>query len=200
MCEDNEIGFVINLPRFRPLMDLDVPFHSVMVNTPDQLHHYSGRTEYGSYHINMFNSNFPPKLYQTKLSAELSRTEIANIADHYRGRIEMMVFGRTELMCTRDPGLAAGTLKDEFEHEFPVYRDDHGLAHILNSSDLLLLPHLSELSSMGIDSFGIDLRKRPVQLAKAVADAYWNRDVSKKGRITEICGSINYGHYLRGVS
>jgi len=200
MCDKNDIEFVVNLPRFRPLMDLSVPGDSVMVNNPDQLYHYRGKKEYRSYHMNMFNSFFPPTVFQTTLSAELSKSEIREMAEHYGGRIEMMVFGRTELMCTRDPGLAAGTLKDELEHDFQVYRDSFGLAHILNSSDLLLPQYINEQGSMGIDSFGIDLRKRPVSLAKIVADAYKNKDISKKGMITEMCGSINYGHYLRGVS
>ena len=200
LCDKNDVEFVANLPRFRPLMDLDAPFRNVMVNTPDQLHHCKDKNKYGSCHMNMFNSSFPPMLQQATLSAELSRSDIRGIAEHHKGPIEVMVFGRTELMCTRDPKLSAGTLKDELEHDFPVYRDSFGLAHILNSSDLLLLPYLSELSSMGIDSFGIDLRKRPASLAKIVADAYGNRDISNKGKITEMCGSINYGHYLRGVS
>ena len=200
VCDKSGVEFIVNLPRFRPLMDLDTFGCNVMVSTPDQLHHYRGRKEYGSYHMNMFNSFFPPAMYQTVLSVELSKSEIRETAERHSGRIEMMVFGRTELMCTRDPKIAAGKLRDELEHEFPVYRDDFGLAHILNSSDLLLLPYLNELGSMGIDSFGIDLRKRPASLAKAVAEAYADRDVNKKGKITEMCGSINYGHYLRGVS
>ena len=198
-CDKHGVEFVVNLPRFRPLMDLDVNDHNVMVNTPDQLHFFKGRRAFGSYHMNMFNSSFPQTLHQTTLSAELSKPEIINIAEHYKGRIEVMVFGRTELMCTRDTGLTAGMLRDELEHDFPTYRDSFGLAHILNSSDLLLLQYLGELGSMGIDSVGIDLRKRPVSLAKAVAEAYRNKDISKKGRIAEMCGTINYGHYLRGV-
>ena len=200
LCGKSDVEFVVNLPRFRPLMDLEVPGRNVMVNTPDQLHHFRDRKEYGSYHMNMFNSSFPSAMHQTTLSAELSKADIRGVAEHHKGLIEVMVFGRTELMCTRDQGLAAGTLRDELGHEFPVYRDSFGLAHILNSSDLLLLPHLSEIGSMGIDSFGIDLRKRPASLAKVVAEAYRNRDIGKKGKITEMCGSINYGHYLRGVS
>jgi putative protease len=199
ICGDNGVEFVVNLPRFRPLMDLDASDHSVMVNTPDQLHHFMGRKEYGSYHMNMFNSFFPQRIHQTTLSVELTKAEIQSIAEHHRGSIEVMVFGRTELMCTRDPGLAAGTLKDELGHDFPVYRDGFGLAHILNSSDLLLLPFLNELGLMGVDSFGIDLRKRPAPLAKAVAEAYSGREIGKKGRIMEMCGAVNHGHYLRGV-
>jgi len=198
-CEKHDVEFVVNLPRFNPLMDMDVDDHNVMVNTPDQMHFFKDRRSFGSYHMNMFNSSFPSSLYQTTLSAELSKPEMINIAEHYNGRIEVMVFGRTELMCTRDTGLKAGMLRDELEHDFPTYRDSFGLAHILNSSDLLLLQYLGELGSMGIDSFGIDLRKRPAPLAKVVAESFANKDISKKGRIAEMCGSINYGHYLRGV-
>ncbi|MCL1811599.1 MAG: U32 family peptidase [Methanomassiliicoccaceae archaeon] len=200
VCKDKGAEFVVNLPRFRPLMDLDVAEGGVMVNTPDQMHRFADRKEYGSYHMNMFNSSFPRKMHQTTLSAELSKSEIQGVAEYCKWPIEVMVFGRTELMCTRDPGLSSGTLRDELGHDFPVYRDGFGLAHILNSSDLLLLPFLNELSSMGIDSFGIDLRKRPAALAKAVAEAYSKGDNSKKGRIMEMCGSVNHGHYLRGVS
>ncbi|MDR0309724.1 MAG: peptidase, partial [Candidatus Methanoplasma sp.] len=112
VCENNGVEFVANIPRLMPLTDADILWDSVMVNTPDQLYRYREKKWYGSYHMNMFNSSFPSALYQTVLSAELSKPEINNIAEHYPGRIEMMVFGRTELMCTRDPGLAAGTLRD----------------------------------------------------------------------------------------
>ena len=200
ICGKNGVAFAANLPRFDPLPYPELPYDGVMVNTPDQIRRSLGKRMYGSCYLNMFNSFFPEAAYQTALSPELSRNEISEIAEHYSGRIEMLVFGRTELMCTRDPGLAAGTLRDELGHEFPVYRDDRGLAHILNSSDLLLLQYLDELGSMGMDSFGIDLRKRPAPLARAVASAFGERDISKKGKITEMCGSINYGHYLRGVS
>ena len=199
ICEKNKVEFVVDLPRFSPLMDLETADHEVMVNTPDQLRNFRNRRMFGSYHLNMFNSGFPPTPYQTTLSVELSKPMIQEIASRYSGMIEVMVFGRTELMCSRDPGIAEGMMRDELGHEFPVYRDSFGLAHVLNSSDLLLLQYLEELASMGVDSVGIDLRKRPVALAKKVAEAFRSKDLGMKGKITEMCGSINYGHYLRGV-
>lgn len=199
LCEKANVEIVANLPRFTPMMDENIDM-DVMVNTPGQLFKYRDNRTFGSYHMNMFNSSFPNKMYQTTLSVELSKPEIKNIADHYNGRLEIMAFGRTELMYTRDQGIKAGILSDDMEHDFPVYRDSRGFAHILNSSDLLLLPYLREIEEMGIESIGIDLRKRPASLAKIVAEAYSKRDLTKKGRITEMCGSINYGHYLRGVS
>jgi Collagenase and related proteases len=200
MCEENDVEFVLNLPRFYPVGIPEIHSEQVMVNTPDQYQMFKDLKIYGSSHINMFNSDFPPIFDQVVLSVEMSKNEIRNTLRHYPGKAEVMVFGRTEIMCTRDPNMSGGILKDDDEREFPVYRDQFGLSHILNSSDLLLLQYLDELHFMGVDSFGIDVRKRPSKLAEMVARAYSENDVSKKGKITEMCGSINYGHYLRGVN
>ncbi|MBO5599732.1 MAG: U32 family peptidase, partial [Candidatus Methanomethylophilus sp.] len=133
------------------------------------------------------------------LSPELSNEEIRSLAQHYSGRLEVMVFGRQELMCTRDPAMHNGILVDEKSFRFPVYKDVHGLSHILNSSDTILLPYLGELGRMGIDSVGIDLRRRPENIARRVAEAYANNDVKAKFDLQEMCGGLNYGAYLRGT-
>lgn len=197
MCAASAVECVANLPRLLPAGgSADGP---TMIHSPGQIGYGEGDAVYGSYLMNAFNSGFDAKLHQTTLSVELSREEIGLIARQHPGRLEVMVFGRTELMCTRDPAMSDGMLTDEKGFVFPVYRDAHGLSHILNSSDLLLLPYMREIAGMGIDSVGIDLRKRPVQLAKTVARAFAEGDVSAKGRITEMCNGINYGAYLKAV-
>ena len=197
MCDKRNIECVAILPRFLPSGKTEET--TIMIHSPGQVD-CDGRRVYGSYLMNMFNSRFAAGLYQTTLSAELSKIEMENIASHHSGRLEAMVFGRTELMCTRDPGMTDGMLGDEMGYTFPVYRDGSDLAHILNSSDLLLLPHLREFRNMGMDSLGVDLRKRPSQLAKVVAEAYSGDDVTLKNRITEMCGGINYGTYHKSVN
>jgi len=197
LCMSKEKEFVTILPRFDPYDD--VPDGPVMIHNPAGISASDGRRIYGSYHMNMFNSMFPDVLYQTTLSVELSRKEIMTICDRYKGRIEQMVFGRIELMATRDPEMNNCTLTDERDYQFPVYKDSNGISHILNSSDLLLIDRLEELSSFGIDSFGIDVRKRPADIAKKVAVAFFNNDRSKKDELKELCGGITYGHYSRGV-
>ena len=197
ICASEEKEIVTILPRFLP--SDEVPDGPVMVHGPGQICASEGRRMYGSYHMNMFNSMFPNVLHQTVLSVELSKNEIRTVCDRFPGRLEQMVFGRTELMITRDPDMKNCTLTDERGYNFPVYRDDRGLSHILNSADLMLLEHLDELETMGIDSFGIDLRKRPAGLASKVARAFYERDKSRKNIITEMCGGITYGHYARGV-
>jgi len=80
-----------------------------------------------------------------------------------------------------------------------VYRDNFGYAHILNSSDLFLLDHVGDIESMGIDSFGIDLRRRNAELSELVGRAFYEGDQTTKEDIRKRCGSITAGHFLRGV-
>ena len=63
----------------------------------------------------------------------------------------------------------------------------------------MLLPYLRQLGSFGIDSAGIDVRKRPERIAAAVAKAFAEDDVPAKKDLAGICGGINYGAYLRGT-
>ena len=113
--------------------------------------------------------------------------------------MEVMVFGRIELMISRDPLLDEGTLIDRKRKRFPVYRDRFGFIHILNSSDLFLLDYLDDLENMGINSFGIDLRRRDPALSEVVAKAFYQRDLRQKAVIKKMCNSITARHYLRGV-
>jgi collagenase-like PrtC family protease len=102
-------------------------------------------------------------------------------------------------MVTRDPGLKEGSLEDDSQRRFQVYRDRWGFAHVLNCADLLLLDYLDELADMGVDSIGLDLRRRNPDLCAQVARAFRERDMKKKGNIRRKCGRITSGHYLRGV-
>lgn len=198
ICKASNVEFVTILRRFDPSdTTLATP---VMVNTVGQMHaNRKASRLYGNQNMNLFNSYYPDMMYQTTLSPELNRTEIRTLTEHYPGKLELMVFGRQEIMLTRDPIMTNGLLEDQKEYKFPVYGDDDGTFRILNSADLILFDYLDDLQSMGIDSFGIDLRKRPERLAKLVAETFAKRDGSKKGRIVEMCGSVTTGHYNRGV-
>ena len=197
ICRNAGKEFVTILPRFS--VDNKPVDGDVMVNTIGQMHAYRNSKVYGSYHMNMFNSFFPG-MYQMTLSAELSKREIETILSRYPGRVEQMVFGRTELMITRDPDIENGTIKDEKEFVFPVYRDKEGWAHILNSSDLLLIDHMNDMEKRGIDSLGIDVRRRPVDIAKTVAEAFAEKNWKLKDKIKEMCGSVTYGHFPKGLN
>lgn len=201
ICEEKGKEFVYVMPRFSPKEDVpDDKNIAVMVHNAGQAEACCGHRVYGSYLCNMFNSFFPDMMHQTTLSVELSKHEIKELLTRYSGRVEIMMFGRIELMLTRDPHLKSGYIKDEKGYSFPVYRDRTGYAHILNSSDLMLLNYVDDLERAGVNSFGIDLRKRPAELAELVAKAFSEKEQSYLPEIKEMCGGIlNTGHYLRGV-
>lgn len=198
LCEAQGKEFVLSLPRITPEVP-EVDASAVMVHSPGQAWKYRDRRTYGSSSLNLFNSLTIPPLDQSTVSVELSRDDLAELTAHDPRPLEVLVFGRVELMVTRDPTLKEGTLKDERGKRFPVVRDPRGWAHVLNSADLFLLDFLGELDRMGIDSYGLDLRGRPPELAALVAEAFRRRDIGLKDRIKRRCGGITAGHYLRGV-
>ena len=177
----------------------NVNAENIMINSIDQFEKYSNHKLYGHYSMNFFNSLTIPELFQYTLSVELAKDDIIKIAYHYSGRIEVMVFGRIELMISRDSSLQEGILIDQKKIKFPIYIDRFGLTHILNSADLFLLDYLDDLENMGVDSFGIDLRRRDPELSEIVAKSFYERDLSKKAIIKKKCKSITARHYLRGV-
>ena len=199
MCSAKGIECVDLLPRFDALDEVS-PEGPVMVNGPGQyrLCRDSPRI-YASSVFNCYNSWFPLDVYQTTLSVELSRNEVSDLIAHCPGRFEVMAFGRTELMYSRDPGLPSGSIKDEKEASFPVYRDKRGFVHILNSVDLFLLDSVEELGRSGVMSLGIDLRKRPPVLAKALGEYIRRPDPKLRSKIEEMCGGFTYGLYRRGL-
>lgn len=198
ICRSSGVEIVGRMPRVTMTVP-PMPNIPLMINSPGQMLAFPDRRLYGSYFMNMFNSLNTPELYQNTVSVELSRDDLRDLTSHYRGRLEVMVFGRVELMVTRDPTLPEGTLIDERGARFPVTRDRCGYAHILNSADLFLMDFMGEMDRMGIDSYGIDLRQRPPDLCTMVARAFDHRDLRSKDRIKRRVGSITAGHYLRGV-
>ena len=195
VCGD-EAECVALLPRFDATDEFKFNDRPVMVNNPGQYRACKGAPRiYGSNILNMFNSSFPLDLYQTTLSTELSRNEVSNLISYYPGRTEVMAFGRMELMYTRDPAMENGSLRDDTGAEFPVYKDGRGFAHILNSVDISLLDLIPELIGSGVASIGLDLRKRPSSLVKAVGEVCVDPTDKKKDRLREMCG----GNFTRGL-
>ncbi|MDD1769458.1 MAG: U32 family peptidase [Methanomassiliicoccales archaeon] len=198
ICKDSGVEFVPLLPRVTPEIPV-VEEGSVMVCSVDQAARYSDRKLYGHHSMNIFNSLAVPPMYQSTASVELNREEIGALRRHFSGRLEVLAFGRVELMIAKDPGLGQGMLVDERGASFPVYRDRFGYAHVLNSVELCLIDYLGELEEVGIDSFSIDLRRKSGDLAELVSKAFAERDVKRKSAIKRKVGSLTAGHYLRGV-
>ena len=198
MCKRAGAEFVPMLPRVSPRIP-ETNEERVMVCSIDQARRFEDRTVFGHYSMNLYNGLALPDMYQCCASVELARDELKSLTEHYPHRLEVLVFGRVELMVTKDPSIHQGTLVDERGAAFPVYRDRAEYAHILNSADLFLLDFLEEIEGLGVDSLGLDLRKKNAELAAMVAKAFQERDIKKKGAIKRKVGAITSGHYLRGV-
>jgi putative protease len=196
-CQEAGSEFVQMLPRLSfPEPD---DKGAVMVHNVDQYQRYGHLRCYGSYHMNVLNSWNVPRMYQWTLSPELEREEIAQLLSHTEQRVEVMVFGRPEIMLSRDPTLPEGTLVSEEGARYPMYRDGDGLLHILHHSDLLLLGKVPELRTMGVDSLGLDLRRRHPDLATLVAKAFREADIASLPTLKRKCGRSGLGHYRKGV-
>lgn len=198
-CSAKGVECVALLPRFdcRDECRADGP---IMISNPSQIGMSDGSRVYVSSVFNAFNSAFPVLGYQTTLSVELSRNEVSDLAARFPSRTEVMAFGRTELMYTRDPGLGKGSLTDEKEASFPVYTDGRGFGRLLNSVDLFLLDSIDELGRSGVASIGIDVRKRPPALAAAIGRYSKKADPALREKIAAMCGGeLTQGLYKRGL-
>lgn len=198
VCTKAGKEFVTLLPRISP----DIPnvgSGPVMACTVGQAYKYREQKVYTHYCMNHFNALTVPKTFQHTLSVELSAADIADVCDRTEDRLEVLAYGRVELMVSKDPCLHEGFLLDERKKRFQVYRDQHGLVHILNSSVTFLLDHLDELERMGIDSFGIDVRRHHPDLAKLVGEVFANRDMDSKAVLRKKCGAFTAAHYQDGV-
>ena len=198
MCAGEGKEFVKMLPRLS-LQEREADQERVMVHTVDQYEMNKGRKVYGSYHMNVFNSYTVPRVHQSTLSPELNQDELLRVLSGTEGRCEVMAFGRLELMLSRDPTLPEGTLVDDRGMRYPVHRDQEGFVHILHSSDLLLLDKVPELQAMGVDSFGIDVRRRHPDLAAFVGRSFRELDPANLEELRRKCGRSSLGHYRKGV-
>lgn len=196
MAEGKE--FVKVLPRLS-LKEIPSDHDRVMVNTVDQYELNRDRIVFGSYHMNVFNSYNLPRLNQSTLSPELNQEELLHVLSRTEGRCEVMAFGRLELMLSRDPTLPEGTLVDDRGVRYPVHRDPEGFVHILHSTDLLMLDKVPELRAMGVDSLGIDVRRRHPDLAAFVGRSFKDLDLANLEELRRKCGRSSLGHYRKGV-
>jgi putative protease len=56
-----------------------------------------------------------------------------------------------------------------------------------------------ELRTMGVDSLGLDLRRRHPDLATLVAKAFREADIASLPTLKRKCGRSGLGHYRTGV-
>jgi len=182
----------------------------------------------GSMGLNVWNHLTVRQLSRMKhltLSPELSAEQIEVLAARAGGKIgpglDILVQGNLEVMVTRDrlldlvPDRTPFSAIRDARGIFPLYQDDQGMTHVLNSAETCLIDHLPRILAMGLQGVAIDGRNRGPRYAREMAGIYrealqqaFEVDDSLKARLEKLkerameisLGGITAGHFLRGVA
>lgn len=189
------------------------------------------------YHLNVFNSIAMETVHDMGAmrvvpSVELTLDELKRLQG---APTECIVHGDVEVMVSesdilkikgkgkdegkgKDRGNASGTgytfaLVDEKDYEFPVFTDEDGMTHVLNSKELCAISMLSGIIDAGTSGLRIDAEHmEPEYMGKVIS--YYRREIDEylakgKGYRFEIDRrkkleslsprGFTRGHYLRGV-
>lgn len=170
----------------------------------------------GDYKLNMFNSYaldiFGEALNGSCVSLELNKGEILEIASKKRNNMQMLIYGKPELMVTEYCPVAgvfsAGcsekkcgkeclkgkyVLKDRKGEEFSLVQDSYCRTHIYNGVPINLIPNIKEIIKMGINSFRLDFIDESYEETKKILTAF------KEKNWIEEYANYTRGHFRRGV-
>ncbi|MBA5850890.1 U32 family peptidase [Clostridium sp. cel8] len=170
----------------------------------------------GDYKLNIYNRdslNFYNNFIDGScLSAELSRNEVKHMLNNNQNNCQMLVYGRVQVMVSeycpigstfggkdsfKECNLACEnseySLIDRKNKVFPVSTDRFCRSYIYNSVPTNLIPNISELRKIGVNSFRIDFIDETYEQAKEIIDSFinekWNKDFS----------GFTRGHYKKGI-
>ncbi len=170
----------------------------------------------GDYKLNIFNSEaldfYKDFLNESCLSVELNRKEIRNVAKNAKLPIQILVYGKIELMvseycpigstfggkcstsnCNNACKRGDFVLKDRMGEEFIIGTDKFCRSYIYNNVPINLINNVVELRDMNVSSFRVDFIDENYEETKKILQAFkkeeWKDDFSKFTR----------GHYKRGV-
>lgn len=178
---------------------------------------FTGKTTIiGDYKLNAFNKSavdfYSSFIDGICLSVELNRGEMASLLKNYSIPLQVMVYGRIELMVSEycaigstfggkcsNKGCGGSCkngdyyIKDRKGMDFPITVDKYCRSHIYNSVPLNLLPNLSDLKGINANSFRFDFTDESydetVRVLESFKSGSWNYEYEGYTR----------GHYKRGV-
>ena len=169
----------------------------------------------GDYKLNIINSE-SLKFYQKEielpsLSLELNRKEIKALLKGNKGKVQGILYGKTELMiseycpigstfgeksCNKDCNLACTrdkfTLIDRMNEKFRVMTDVFCRSYILNSHPLNLIEEKEDLKTLGVTSFRVEFRDESSSEVKKVIKMLQGVENINNNEYTK-------GHYRRGI-
>ena len=170
----------------------------------------------GDYKLNVFNSYagdfYKDFLIGTCISAELNAMEIKKIASKSSLPLQIMVYGRYELMvseycaigsvfgnksdnkaCIENCVKGSYRLKDRKGEEFRIDTDKYCRSYIYNNVPLNLIPNIDEIKKNNISSFRLDFIHESYEETMEVLGNYIERKWDGEFK------NYTRGHYKRGV-
>jgi U32 family peptidase len=178
---------------------------------------FTGRTSIiGDYKLNIFN-RYAVDFYSRFLdgmclSVELNRGEVADILKNINIPVQVMVYGRIELMVSEYCAIGStfggkcskkgcsGSckngdyyIKDRMGVDFPITVDKYCRSHIYNSVPLNLLSNLSDLKGINANWFRFDFTDESYEETVKVLESF------KGGSWDYEYEGYTRGHYKRGV-
>ncbi|MBU3112394.1 DUF3656 domain-containing U32 family peptidase [Clostridium lacusfryxellense] len=170
----------------------------------------------GDYKLNVFNSYagdfYKDFLIGTCISAELNAMEIKKIASKSSLPLQIMVYGKYELMvseycaigsvfgnksdkkaCSENCVKGSYSLKDRKGEEFRIDTDKYCRSYIYNNVPVNLIPNIEEIKKNNISSFRLDFihesYEETIEVLSNFIERRWQGEFKNFTR----------GHYKRGV-
>ncbi|MGH4125374.1 MAG: DUF3656 domain-containing U32 family peptidase [Clostridium sp.] len=170
----------------------------------------------GDYKLNVFNSYagdfYKDFLTGTCISAELNQKEIKEIAAKSSLPLQIMVYGKYELMvseycaigsvfgnktddktCSEKCTSGCYTLKDRMNEEFRINTDKYCRSYIYNNVPVNLISNMTEITKNNIACFRLDFIHENYEETLEVLRNYIKRTWSAEFK------NYTRGHYKRGV-
>lgn len=170
----------------------------------------------GDYKLNIFNSEaidfYKDFLIGSCLSVELNKKEIKDIAKNAKLPIQILVYGKVELMvseycpigstfggkcstnnCNNACKRGEFVLKDRMGEEFILGTDKFCRSYIYNNVPINLIDNIAEIRDMRVSSFRVDFIDESYEETKRILQAF------KKKEWKDDFGKFTRGHYKRGV-
>jgi putative protease len=170
----------------------------------------------GDYKLNVMNSRssefYKNYMDSVCLSVELNKKELAEIARNTIFSLQMLIYGRIELMVSEycpigcvyggksERSGCSGAckdgdfyLRDRMNSRFLIKPDMYCRSHIYNSVPLNLIPNINEIAGMEIKKFRLDFIDEDYEETSEVLRSF------KKGTWEDQFEGYTRGHYKRGV-
>ncbi len=189
----------------------DTKIQQVEIATAGGIKKYSGKRLIGGARLNITNSysaKFYSELDEITLSPELNLREARECLEHIGSRAGVIVYGRLELMVTKNCPLkamgkcrrhkAGCCLKDKTGEEFPVICTEQCVPRILNSKPVYMADKPSELLSLNADTWRLNFTTEDAPAVKEIINRYKAAVHGIKAEPMKQ-NTFTRGHFMRGV-